>query len=482
MSSTPILPGFHPDPTICRVGDEYFLATSTFEYFPGVPIHCSTDLIHWEQIGNVLDRPSQLVVTRGIAGASRGIYAPTLRHHDGLFWLVTTNLDEIQRGHLIVHAADPGGPWSDPVYTEGVIGIDPDLAWDDDGTCFLTWKDPVAGGIAQVRVDPFTGRLLGERRILTTGTGLAHPEGPHLIRRGDWWYLVTAEGGTHTGHVVSVARGRSIEGPFEPHPEPILTHRSTTDPVQATGHADLVERADGSWAMVHLGIRQRGSFPRWHVNGRETFLAGVDWVDDWPVVREDRFEIAAPRTSFEDDFTGAQLHPRWIAPGIDPRTFARVAGGALELAPGRSPEAAEAVHLIGVRATDPQWQASVAARGDLALIVRIDDAHWIGVERRGATLTARAVVGPLRQELGSTTLDAQARLAVRAVQPETAYGQPSGPDRLEVGYVTDAFHAIGSLDGRYVSTEVAGGFTGRIIGLEALGSDPAVVTSFRYEA
>jgi beta-xylosidase len=283
MSTNPILPGFHPDPTICRVGGEYFLATSTFEYFPGVPVYRSDDLLNWELIGNVLNRDSQLHLPRGASGASRGIYAGTLRHHDGVFWMVTTNVDEIQRGHLIVHASDPRGPWSDPVYAHGTIGIDPDLAWDAEGTCYLTWKDAIGDCIAQARIDPTTGELLEEPRTLTKGTGLAHPEGPHVIRRGDWWYLVTAEGGTHTGHVVNVARAHSIEGPFEPRPAgPILTHRSTTDPVQATGHADLVERSDGSWALVHLGIRQRGSFPRWHVNGRETWriLAVLATPDD----------------------------------------------------------------------------------------------------------------------------------------------------------------------------------------------------------
>ncbi|SDH60568.1 Glycosyl hydrolases family 43 [Leifsonia sp. 98AMF] len=482
MSANPILPGFHPDPTICRVEGDYFLATSSFEYFPGVPIHHSTDLVHWEQIGNVLDRPSQLVVTRGEQGASRGIYAPTLRHHDGVFWLVTTNLDEIQRGHLIVHTTDPAGPWSDPVYTQGTIGIDPDLAWDDDGACFLTWKDPLADGIAQVRVDPLTGELLSEHRILTTGTGLAHPEGPHLIRRGEWWYLVTAEGGTHTGHVVSVARSRSIEGPFEQHPGPLLTHRSTSDPVQATGHADMFQLADGSWAMVHLGVRQRGSFPRWHVNGRETFLVGIDWIDDWPVVREDRFEVADREASFEDTFDSATLGPRWIAPGIDPHRFAGLDAAGLTLQPGRAPEETEAVHLVGVRATDAEWQASVAARGDLALVVRIDDAHWVGVQRVGGVLAARAVIGPLQQELESAEVSAEVRLAVRTVLPQTHYGERSGPDRIELGYVADGFHPLASIDGRYVSTEVAGGFTGRIIGIEALGANEAVVTSFRYDA
>ncbi|MGN6426462.1 MAG: family 43 glycosylhydrolase [Leifsonia sp.] len=482
MSVTPILGGFHPDPTICRVGDEYFLATSTFEYLPGVPVYRSTDLLRWEHVGNVLERESQVNVRRGMAGASRGVYAPTLRHHAGVFWLVTTNVDDIQRGHLIVNSTDPAGPWSEPVHVSGTIGIDPDLAWDEDGACFLTWKDAAAERIAQARVDPWSGELLEEPRTLTTGTGLAHPEGPHLIRRGDWWYLLTAEGGTHTGHVVNVARSRGIAGPFEPHPGgPILTHRSTTHPVQAAGHADIVQRPDGTWALVHLGIRQGGSFPRWHVNGRESFIAGVDWIDDWPVVDEDRFEVAGTANGFVDVFEGDALHPRWIAPGAVPASFARPGADGLVLGAGRAADAREAVNLLAVRARDREWTAGVDTDGDIALVVRIDDAHWAGVQLVGRMLTVRGVVGPLDQVFASAKLPDGARPAIRVVVSDAEYGVSSGPDTIELGYLERDFTSLFALDGRYVSTEVAGGFTGRVIGIEAIGGG-AVVRSFSYLA
>lgn len=500
MNTHPIVPGFHPDPSVCRVGDDYYLVTSSFEYFPGVPLFHSRDLVRWEQIGNVLDRPSQLNVTPGPQGASSGIYAPTLRHHDGEFWMITTNRADIAKGHLIVRATDPAGPWSDPVYTEGAVGIDPDLAWDDDGTCHLTWS---LFGIKQAEVDPATGKLLGEPRTLWEGTGLAHPEGPHLIRRGDWWYLVIAEGGTGPGHGVTVARSRSATGPFEPHPgNPLLSHRATDHPVQNTGHADFVELPDGGWAMVYLGVRPRGVFPGWHVNGRETFLAGIDWVDDWPVAVEDAFTVPAADTSFTDDFTdgftgdvtddstghstGRALHPRWIAPGADPAGFAEVRpGGGLTLRAGRAPEDRQARRLLAVRARDEAWQASATLpAGDAALVVRVDDAHWAAVERRGDTVSARMVIGPLDQVLATADgVAADRPLEIRAVAAPNTHSPDSPPDRLHLGFADGdgEFHPLAEVDGRYLSTEVAGGFTGRVIGVEALGTH-AVLTRFAYRA
>ncbi|GAA2078248.1 glycoside hydrolase family 43 protein [Microbacterium hatanonis] len=478
----PLLSGFHPDPSICRVGDDYYLATSTFEYFPGVPIFTSRDLVTWQQLGHALNRPSQLKVRTGLDNASGGIYAPTLRHHGGRFWMTTTNIHDVRDGHLIVHADDPAGPWSDPVYTAGLIGIDPDLAWDDEGHCYLTWSDVVRGGITTARVDPETGELLSEPTEIWRGTGGAHAEGPHLFRRGDWWYLLVAEGGTATGHMVTIARARDISGPFESNPaNPILTHRSTSNPVQSTGHADLVELVDGSWAMVHLGTRPRGSFPKWHTNGRETFLVGIDWVDDWPVVVPDRFVVPEASQGFTDEFTGAALHHRWIAPGVDPSSFAFPTAWGLELRAGRSAESPETLHLLATRVLDLQWTASVKARGDVALTVRIDDAHQASVERVGEVVTARVVIGPADHVLAMRTdLDAEAELSIKAVPYGGAPGQRKGPDRLVLGADGDGgFVELASFDGRYISTEVAGGFTGRVVGVEALGGD-AVVTRFAY--
>ncbi|AEM84152.1 glycoside hydrolase family 43 protein [Streptomyces violaceusniger] len=479
----PIVPGFYPDPSVCRAGDDYYLVTSSFEYFPGVPVFHSRDLVQWEQVGNVLDRPSQLNVRPGREGASAGIYAPTVRYHDGEFWLATTNREDVMKGHIIVRASDPAGEWSEPVYTTGAIGIDPDLAWDEDGTCYLTWSLP--GGIAQATVDPSSGKVLSEPRIIFEGTGLAHTEGPHLIRRGSFWYLLVAEGGTGPGHGICVARSDSPSGPWEQHTaNPILSHRSTTHPVQNTGHGDLVELPDGSWAMVHLGVRPRGSFPECHVNGRETFLTGVDWVDGWPVIVEDRFDVPQAPTAFADDFSTAELHPRWIAPGTDPRSFAVPhPGEGLRLSAGRAPAAREAERLLAVRARDASWTATATLpQGHVALVVRIDDAHWAAVERRDGILTARAVIGPLDQILATADGGtAEHPLALRAVAHNEQYSFAKGPDEIELGHLVDGeFRTLATIDGRYLSTEVAGGFTGRVIGVEALGTD-ALLTHFTYD-
>ncbi len=185
----PVIPGFHPDPSVCRVGDDYYLVCSSFEYFPGIPVFHSRDLIHWTQIGNALDRPAQLRLTAALS--SGGIYAPTLRHHDGRFWLIVTNVSEGE-GNLLFSATDPAGPWSDPIRLPGVPGIDPDLAWDEDGTCWCT-----VAGVAQVRIDLDTGETFGPPRKLWSGApGAKAPEAPHLYRIGDYWYLLIAEGGT----------------------------------------------------------------------------------------------------------------------------------------------------------------------------------------------------------------------------------------------------------------------------------------------
>lgn len=487
MSATPIIPGFHPDPSICRVDDDCYLANSSFEYLPGVPIFHSRDLVTWTLIGNVLDRADQLSLPT--SAGSGGIFAPTLRFHDGRFWMITTNINRVQEGHLIVSAIDPAGPWTTPTYTTGAIGIDPDLFWDADGRCYLTWAN-FAGEwpIMQVEIEPETGELVSEPRGLSRGTGLAHPEGPHIYRRGDWYYLLLAEGGTERGHTVTIARSRSVEGPYEASPSnPILSHRSTTDPVQNTGHADLVETADDEWAMVYLGVRPVGPTPGFHLNGRETFLAGVDWVDDWPVIDETAFAVPGASHDLDDDFTAPALDLRWVAPGRHPQEFVTAAPeGGVAIAGSEAPEVRP---LLAVRVEDQSWEALATVDAATArLVLRMDDAHWAAVEYRDGTLTARAVVGPFDQVLGTASI-AQSptiTLAIRSTQPPTGpFGQASAADTVELGAVVhDEFQIIAAFDGRYLSTEVASGFTGRVIGVEPVpGQDlPAGLRRFRYRA
>ena len=476
--SQPILPGFFPDPSICRVGETYWLVNSTFEYVPGVPIHRSEDLMRWKLVGHALPDAAVVNAAPGRAGASQGIFAPTIRHRDGVFYVTTTSIRDIERGQLIVHASDPAGPWSEPVYVAGTPGIDPDLAWTDDGMCLLTWRGLAPPGIHQVPIDPQTGKRLGEATVVWEGTGLADTEGPHLVRRGDWWYLLVAEGGAHLGHAVSVARSRDPRGPFESHPRnPIFSHRSLEHEVQATGHPDLVELADGSWAMVYLAIRPAGTFPRFHVNGRETFLAGVEWENDWPVVVEHRFEAPAVDTSFVDLFDGEALDARWIAPSIAPSSVVSPDGA---LARSRAPDGTDGRAVLATRVRDLEWRASAVFTGDACLGVRIDGAHWYGVEAVGGKVRVRAVVGALDGVVASAPLVAGDALALRAERKPAALGATRGPDVIALGVERGGvFVELARLDGRYVSTEVAGGFTGRVLGIEAL-AEGVVVRSVAY--
>lgn len=310
----PVLPGFYPDPSVCRVGDDYYLVTSTFEYFPGVPIFHSRDLSRWQQIGHVLTRPSQLPL-EGIT-SSKGIFAPTLRHHRGTFYLVTTNVEG--GGNFLVTASDPRGPWSEPLWIrESEWGMDPSLYFEADGTVIFTRHGGLErGGIYQTTIDVERGTLHGTPELVWKGTGGIWPEGPHLYRRGEFYYLLISEGGTSYGHCVTVARSRSAFGPFEENPRnPILTHRDRPhDPIQATGHADLVEAPDGSWWMIFLGIRP--STPWHHHLGRETFLAPVEWdAEGWPVVNGGHpISLAAsePIEAEHDDFDAAELGLSWL--------------------------------------------------------------------------------------------------------------------------------------------------------------------------
>ena len=274
----PILPGFHPDPSVVAVGEDYYLVNSSFHYFPGVPIFHSCDLQNWEQIGNVLDRPSQLPLEQ--SNASLGIYAPTIRYHDGTFYMITTNVGG--GGNFMVTATDPAGPWSEPIWLEQQ-GIDPSLYFEDDKCYMVSNPDNT---ITLCEIDPATGLTLQPGKALWRGTGGRFPEGPHIYKHNGWYYLLISEGGTELAHKLTVARSRNIYGPYEENPaNPIFTHCSLVaqeSNIQGTGHGDLFQAADGSWWIVFLAYRRYGG--DFHHLGRETFLAPVHWEKGWPVI------------------------------------------------------------------------------------------------------------------------------------------------------------------------------------------------------
>ena len=320
----PILPGFHPDPSICRVGEDFYLITSTFEFFPGVPIYHSKNLINWELINYCLTDDTQLSLHNG--KPSSGIYAPTLRYHDGTFFMTTTNVT--RGGNFIVHTDDIYGKWSEPAWV-GQGGIDPSLFWDDDGTCYFVSNGSAnredGGGIFLCEIDPFTGEMHTASRRISKGCGGRCAEAPHIYKRNGWYYLMLAEGGTEYGHMVTIQRARDIYGPYEKCPRtPILTHRNSPDsPIQSTGHADIVEDQNGNWWLLCLGIRPLPKVML-HNLGRETFLSPLSWDDEgWPTIGnggvialEMEGELPGPEPQpvsfdFEDRFETDKLHLRW---------------------------------------------------------------------------------------------------------------------------------------------------------------------------
>lgn len=347
-TKNPILPGGYPDPSIVRVGEDFYLVNSTFEYFPGLPIHHSRDLVNWELIGHALHRPSQCTgeVCLTDVQSDGGIHAPTIRYHNGKFYIITTNVYVSPQGdtsrevctNFIVTAENPAGPWSDPIVIKGAPGIDPDIFFDDDGTIWYVGTHTPEnknydseGEIWTQQLDPQTFQLIGERHFLWRGTGGDWVEGPHMYKRNGRYYLMTAEGGTGFFHAVTIASSESITGPFVSNPRnPILTsrHLSNQNWVHSTGHGDLVELQDGCWYMVCLGVRN-------HVAnrsnmGRETFLLPVVWEEqfpgsgiEWPVCSPEvgcveqylktPFEQTVQKRtlSFADDFSGSTLSAHW---------------------------------------------------------------------------------------------------------------------------------------------------------------------------
>jgi len=361
--TNPIIPGGYPDPSICRVGDDFYIVNSSFEYFPGLPIHHSKDLVNWELIGNGLHRPSQASGAVNLVDVQEngGIHAPTIRYNNGTFYIVTTNIysqpdpdnpnDTKQNTNFIITAEHPSGPWSEPYVIENAPGIDPDLFFDDDGKVYFvgTHKpgDVNSSGIGAIwaqELDLEKWKLVGERHSLWEGAcDKKHTEGPHIYKKDGQYFLMVAEGGTGHHHAVMMASSDHVFGPYlSGLRNPILTsrHLSRNNWVHSTGHADIVELEDGRWFMVALGKRNDRDG---HSNmARETHLMPVIWepqIVRWEKVSETKWEpvynqfpVVAPETgkverinplpfagrqqfyndTFLDNFDAADLRPDWV--------------------------------------------------------------------------------------------------------------------------------------------------------------------------
>lgn len=490
----PILSGCYPDPSICRAGDDFYLVTSTFEYFPGLPIFHSRDLVHWRQIGHALTRESQLPL-QGVH-SSGGLYAPTIRYHDGTFYIINTLVGgKAQWGNFIVTAGNPAGPWSEPYWLDGADGFDPSLFFDADGRAWYV-------GSRMARNSQFEGhteiwlqeldlqamRLIGEPVVLWEGAlkGARWAEAPHIYKIGEYYYLMIAEGGTAQHHAVTVARGKNISGPYEANPgNPVLTHRhlGLDYPIVGVGHADLVDTPSGEWWAVLLGMRPYGGY--YYNLGRETFLVPVRWEEDWPVFSPGKgkveFEYPAPnlppqpwpQLPARDDFDTNTLSFAWNSLRTSPERFASLSERPgylrLHLQPERLSENASP-SFIGRRQQHINFYAQTefeflpGAPNECAglALTQSPDFHYLLV----VTLEEKPAIQLVRRASGVEEILARAPISVPRIRLKVEAREQS----YNFYYTDKAGNwqpLLENVDGRILSTPVAGGFLGAYLGMVA---------------
>ena len=492
--TNPIIPGFHPDPSVCRVGNKFYIVNSTFSYFPGVPIYESEDLAHWAQIGNVLDRESQLPLSH--ANSWLGIYATTIRYNEGLYYMITTNVGG--GGNFMVTATDPAGPWSEPIWLEQQ-GIDPSLLFED-GKCYMV-SNP-EGGIHLCEIDPVSGKQLTESKLLWKGTGGRYPEGPHVYKIGDYYYLLISEGGTELAHSLTVARSKDIYGPYESNPaNPILTHcnqAGQSSQIQGTGHGDLVQDENGNWWVVFLAYRNYGGGSYHHL-GRETFLAPVTWEEDWPVVNGgkpvelemDGESLPVPRSKIRRE--------RYCNSGADGFSFM-----GSEWLYIQNPDSSKYEHIgntlrmHGASATlsegvNPTFLGRRQESAGFSVTAQVDGSNLAQGDEAGITVF-QIVDGHIEIALRRTVegIEAVCRARVKSLVCETVLcSVPDGKAKLQIESDGNTYLLSVTADGSQkvcakplecslMSTEIVGGFTGVVLGMYVTGCGSADFAYFDY--
>ncbi|NCT72001.1 MAG: glycoside hydrolase family 43 protein [Xanthomonadaceae bacterium] len=504
----PVVAGFYPDPSAIRVGDDFYLVTSTFGYFPGLPVFHSTDLVSWTQVGNAIHRPDQINYGEK-EELTRGLFAATLAHHDGTFYIANTCF-YCDRGNFVVTAKDPAGPWSDPIWL-GVSGIDPSLFFDDDGSTWVVHNDVPDGklrydghrAIWLQRFDFGKRERVGERILLVDGgadpaTNPEHIEGPHVFKHDGWYYLTAAEGGTGEQHAQMVWRSRALTGPYVPSPSnPSLTQRDLNparpDPVTSTGHAQFVKLKDGTWWAVFLATRPyRGN--QYNL-GRETFLLPVTWKDGWPVIlpRGERVPMVAQRPDLPRNpqplptsgpmawterfdaptlpLSWMTLHPpqtRWYTTGKTGLTITPgMPLGAFGTAPGQPSYLAHRLqhHKATLETTLASFEPVEGELAGLALLQNEYGHYVLGVERDAQGLAVSLYRRSGRE--GAKTGDRLARIPLDGKQgPVSLRFRLDGP-RLEADYAMASGEwkpVATGLDASLLSVETAGGFIGNTFG------------------
>jgi alpha-N-arabinofuranosidase len=502
----PVLPGFHADPSVCRAGDDFYLVNSTFQYFPGVPVFHSKDLIHWEQIGNCLTRPSQLDLTGlykqdhpELGWTNAGVYATTIRENKGRFYMVTTLFPS--RRHFYVWTDNPAGEWSEPIVIDFAIGsCDPTLYFEGD-KCYFLWKE---GDIKICEIDVETGKKIGEIHHLGTGLGGRYPEGPHIYRKDGYYYLMLAEGGTEQGHHVNILRSRNLFGPYEPNrANPILSHfnmEMQNSEIQGLGHADLVQAPDSTWWMICLGYRTSGYLL--HVMGRETMLAPVRWDENaWPVVNGNGTlttdmhcptlpQVPMPLDPVREEFNHVKrdvpadsyssIGLPWGWHSIGSPDYSRYSlterKGWLRLKPTTTTlDKATSPTFVARRQTEKVFTATTLLDAS-----HIGEGMQAGITAYAAPLNHYDVIVEKRD--GKLYAKSNIRIGELAHCDKEV---PLNSNKVYLRITSDAayyymqvsddgkrFQTLGKMDFRYVSTEVIGGFTGVMLGVFAQCTSP----------
>ena len=482
LYSNPIIKGFYPDPSVCEADGKYYLVCSTFQYMPGVPVFESSDLVNWTQIGNALTRSSQ-VELRSVP-SSGGVFAPTIRYNNGRFYMVTTN-DTLHK-NFYVYTDDIRGEWSEPVYVDQG-GIDPSIMFDGDKVYFISNGQDDYGnwGITQCEIDIKTGKKLTHSKTIWHGSGGRYLESPHMYKIGDYYYLTAAEGGTEYGHMITYARSDSPWGEFEGYKNnPVLTNRNKGGfEIQGVGHGDLIRSANGEWFFIHLAFRQIGRFEMYHHLGREVYMTPVKFSEDgWFTCGNDG------TTDHEHEIIG-----EFSQQSLPDRTFKNI-NRKLELLYLReytpdnydlsderyvlkgtdiTIDQAASPTFVGIRQQDFNGYVSSKVSsngfGETGITVYSDEDHHYDLFIRKTTSGSEAVltlnIGNIKHE--------------QAVLPLEA-------NNAELKIVFDAhaykFYANGTSLGwastRYLSSEVAGGFTGVLLAMFAQNSAVGEFTEF----
>lgn len=515
----PILAGFYPDPSICRVDSNFYLINSTFAYYPGLPVFHSTDLVNWKQIGNAIDRPEQLEYSG--AGVSRGLFAPDISYHDGTFYIVCTMIDK--GGNFVITAKDPAGPWSNPVYLKDVLGIDPALFFDGNKAYIVYNSDapdnkPAYSGHRTIRIRPFDFKALktfGDERILVNGGSdfSKKPiwiEGPHIYKHNDWYYLSCAEGGTGYNHTQVVFRTQNIDSNFIPFSgNPILTQKNLDpnrqNPVTTVGHVDFVTDKNNNWHAVFLGCRPyEGDY---YNTGRETFLLPVVWENGWPIILKEgntvSYKVATPYNnkvqnnhfngnySFSDQFATGKLNSRFMMLRNPKQNWYNIHNGLnLALQP-TTVAGTENPSFIGFR------QAHINSSASTLVLFSAKNNH----EKAGITIFQNEkhfAFFALSEKDGQAVLELQLAnndtpVLVKSIPLKTR--QPlhlkieSGKKHYRFFYSFNGKNWTdfgGEMDAKIFSTKQAGGFVGALYGMYATGnvintSNKATFKYFKYK-